>query len=52
MLAHAKAGERVKALQQYDRLAAALERELGVEPNATTKALRQAIKQKEPIQAA
>ncbi len=52
MLAHAKSGERVKALQQYDRLAAALERELGVEPDATTKALRQAIKQKEPIQAA
>jgi two-component SAPR family response regulator len=52
MLAHAKAGERVKALQQYDRLAAALQRELGVEPDATTKALRQAIKQREPIQAA
>lgn len=51
MLAYAKSGERVKALQQYDKLAVALERELGVEPDAATKALRQAIKQKEPMKA-
>lgn len=47
MLAYAKNGDRVKALQAYDRLAAVLEAELGVEPDETTQALRRAIKGRE-----
>jgi two-component SAPR family response regulator len=47
MLAYAKGGDRVKALQAYDRLAAILEAELGVEPDETSQALRRAIKGRE-----
>ncbi|GAB4533560.1 MAG: AAA family ATPase [Anaerolineae bacterium] len=44
MEAHAWLGERPEALRQYDRLRAALARELGVEPLPETKALREAIR--------
>jgi DNA-binding SARP family transcriptional activator len=47
MLAYAMGGDRVKALQAYDRLAAILESELGVEPDETSQALRRAIKGRE-----
>jgi DNA-binding SARP family transcriptional activator len=43
MEAHARLGERSQALQQYEQLRAALERELGVEPLPETQALRAAI---------
>ncbi|MBI3241505.1 MAG: AAA family ATPase [Chloroflexi bacterium] len=43
MEAHARLGQRPEALRQYDSLRAILERELGVEPLAETKALREAI---------
>ena len=41
--AHARLGERVEALRQYDLLQATLAQELGVEPLPDTRQLRQAI---------
>jgi len=45
MRMYMQSGDLVNALQQYDTLARSLKRELGVEPDAETKALQQQIAQ-------
>jgi DNA-binding SARP family transcriptional activator len=47
MTALAKSGERLKALRHYERLVGVLKEELGVEPDAATKATYQTIRDRE-----
>jgi hypothetical protein len=49
MRAYALAGDRPRALVQFERLAAVLEAELATRPDAATLALAQAIRSEEPL---
>lgn len=49
MRAYARQGQRARALRVYDQAAAALERELAVEPSALTRWLRERLQRGEGI---